>query len=111
MFKDTLCKTIRMPILVKLWYKHVIEYYAAVEEWVDLYILTWKDISDLKWKNNCQSVCVFSLFYLKIIVNSVFNKAEIKITFLKSIYTHIIKIYETFWRYIHIKKSGHLPKC
>lgn len=89
MFKGTLCKTIRMPILVRLWYKHVIEYYAAVEEWINLYILTWKDISGLKWKNNCQSVCVVSLFYLKIIVNySVFNKAEIKITIIVKKYTH-----------------------
>lgn len=33
MFKDDLCKTIKMLILVlvKLWNKHVIEYYVAVK--------------------------------------------------------------------------------
>lgn len=33
MFKDDLCKTIKMLILVlvKLWNKHVMEYYVAVK--------------------------------------------------------------------------------
>lgn len=79
MLRDSLCKTIHVPVLVKLWYSHIMECYAAVKEW-DLYILTWKDISALKWEKKCKSVYIISLFYLKIMVNySTFNKARIKI--------------------------------
>lgn len=34
MLKDILCKTINMPVLVllKLWFKQIVEYYAAIKE-------------------------------------------------------------------------------
>lgn len=42
MLNNILCKTINVPllVLVKLWYNHIMECYAAVKNEVDLYILT-----------------------------------------------------------------------